>query len=560
MIKIFKLYIEFYKKNPLFYIFTIFSIIYIGMVPVATSFFSKVFLEYTLNRDLNLAIFLCLIILVIQITSFLFKAMIEKKNYIIAKSKELLMNEEIFIKTCKLDSSIFDNRCLMDKMSRASEHAKDGNMKIVTSVNTFFSRIISIMGISVLATVFKSFFILLIVLFSTIISIILRAVEQNIYYNYKNNQIKNSRIISYFSGLFKSKNTVIDIKTNNGLDLFCKEYENNVEEGKKATLSYFKKRNANKFFSLFNVIVSECIIYIYLGIQIINSNIDVPTFTMFIAASQSFGNALNTLSNSFLDMRMCKIERMYYNDYLNCKEKVLIGTTENDSIIERIVVKNLSFSYGEKSVLKNVDLTINKGEKIAIVGHNGSGKTTFANLLLGLYCPSEGTIKYNDVDVVDLEMNSFFRKVGYLQQDSVVFSISIKDNVFFLGDVSLKYLEKLSILERIKSSKYGLDTKISRKIYDEGTELSGGERQKLLLARLFSNDSQLLILDEYDKYLDEHIKNTVLKIIQESKKTIIYITHDVNACKVADKIYRIDSGNLRRISIGELKNNDIRRE
>lgn len=554
MKRIFKIYLNFYKNNIFLFIATVFQIILSGIVPVAISIYSKYFLDLILLDKIEYAIIISFFIVLIQIIKFIVKIFVEKGNLILSSSNKTRMIEDINKKICNNYSSCFDDVNYMNELNRAISFAEKGNLDIVVAINTCVARLISIFGISLLAFTFGNFVLLFVIVISVIISIILKYFYQNNYDSFRNKRMSSSRIITYFKNIFKIKNSVIDIKTNNCSLVMNKYFETAMDEYKNETLNYNKRSNKNKFFSLLNILLVDMIIYIYLGYQIIKKGMGISTFAMMVTACHSLSDTLITISNSLMSLRECVIEHSYYDKFINDNNNCSNGKIELKEDVYEIKMKDVCFKYGNHEILEKINLSIKKGQKVAIVGKNGSGKTTLINLLLGLYVPYSGEIMYNGINLQEFELSSIYNHISYLQQDSVIFNIPIVDNICLSNNSSdySKFINQFSLDEKINNTEFGVNTKISRKLYKDGTELSGGEKQKILLARLFNKKSQIIILDEFEKFLDENTKKIVFDYIKKLNKTVILITHNVANCEFADVIFKIDDKQILTTTFGEI--------
>ena len=234
-------------------------------------------------------------------------------------------------------------------------------------------------------------------------------------------------------------------------------------------------------------------------------------------------------------------------EFLNLKDdkQLTTGYTIKGDV-GAIAVNHLSFQYETRTILNNLSLSIKKGEKIAFVGESGSGKSTLIKLLLGLLKYDKGEIRLGDMELRDICLMDLYDKVRYISQDAPVFDGSIKENLVFdknipeeqiwnaLHEVQLSYfVEKLTA---------GLDTQIGEK----GTCLSGGEKQRLALARLWFDDSELVILDEatsaMDNLTEEAVMNAVMR--QLNGKTVIAIAHRLNSIAGFDRIILFKDGQI----------------
>ena len=200
-----------------------------------------------------------------------------------------------------------------------------------------------------------------------------------------------------------------------------------------------------------------------------------------------------------------------------------------------------------KKVLNNINLSFQKGEFIAIVGSSGSGKTTILDLLTNLLQPSEGKIMIDEYLLSDLTTQSLVKNIGYVGQDPF-FLVEQFERIYFLAEIIFsdkdiyKALDKANIIDVVNSLPGGLNFKLS----DDGFKVSGGQRQRLSLARTLLGEPKILLLDESTSNLDENseerIIDTIYSLIKNEKLTVIFVTHRISAIEKANRIFRIDNG------------------
>lgn len=244
-----------------------------------------------------------------------------------------------------------------------------------------------------------------------------------------------------------------------------------------------------------------------------------------------------------------KIEILY--DVIALKSKSDEGKYIEESTENAIVAKNICFAYpgSDKNTLEEIDVTIKNGEKIAIVGENGSGKTTFINLLTGLYRPTSGEIFVNG-KTPTLENTS--KEAGVVSQDFFLFSFMLGENVAASRDVDMKNAA-LALETSGFGDKYPLETYLYKDIDEDGVDVSGGEAQKIALARAIYGDKKLLLFDEPTSKLDPKSEMKVFESFNEVSKgkTAIFVSHRMSACKFADRIILFEKGKISAIGTHE---------
>ena len=210
--------------------------------------------------------------------------------------------------------------------------------------------------------------------------------------------------------------------------------------------------------------------------------------------------------------------------------------------------EHLSFSYGEKEVLHEVSFAVPEGKMTAIIGRSGSGKTTLLNLLEGFYQPKSGRILYGGTDISAFSLESYRSRIAYVQQDSGMFSGTIREALLYgidrqvTDEEIMQALKKVRVYEDVNSFPGGLQAKVA--IW--GGSLSGGQKQKLVIARELLRDSEIILLDEPTASLDLEARKVVFAAVREAfkGKTLVAVTHELQTIRDADNIIMVDQGGV----------------
>ena len=263
--------------------------------------------------------------------------------------------------------------------------------------------------------------------------------------------------------------------------------------------------------------------------------------------------------NDFGDMVFKLDENSLYIDNLRAFLEYDVQISEDPHApevpkFETLTLRNLSFGYqAEHPVLRNVDLTIRAGERIAIVGHNGAGKTTLIKLLLRLYDPTDGEILLNGKPIHLYRLSSYRNMFGTVFQDYRLFATSVAENVMLRSNISEAdrknvedALEKSGIAEKIASLPYGMDTVVTKEFDKNGAAFSGGEAQKLSIARIFAGNHEIVIMDEPTSALDPIAEQEMYQNMFAAceGKTVIFISHRLSSAVMADRIYLFEHGEI----------------
>lgn len=222
---------------------------------------------------------------------------------------------------------------------------------------------------------------------------------------------------------------------------------------------------------------------------------------------------------------------------------------------EKLELKHVTFGYEGQSTpaLAGVNLTVKTGERIAIVGHNGAGKTTLVKLLLRLYDPSEGEILLNGVNIKNYRLSSYRAQYGVVFQDYRLFATTVAENVLLRGNVTdadrekVKYaLKRAGVSDKVGSLPNGIDSIVTKEFDADGAVFSGGEAQKIAIARLFMGNQEVVIMDEPTSALDPIAEQEMYRNMFDAceGKTVIFISHRLSSATMADSVYMFENGTI----------------
>ncbi|MBO7637928.1 MAG: ABC transporter ATP-binding protein [Treponema sp.] len=306
--------------------------------------------------------------------------------------------------------------------------------------------------------------------------------------------------------------------------------------------------------------------------KVLSGQIDAATFTVYLGIIASFSQYIYDVSMHFANLRDSSHQFNDYHDFMNQKDVFNrdyaampdndktnkpdndTRKSDNDMSAPSIEFRNVSFTYegSDKPVLTNVSFKINADEKIALVGNNGAGKTTIVKLLCGLYPPTSGEILIDGKSINDIGVEKFQDMISVLFQDTSPIALSIAENICGCEPQDADRqklhdcLEKAGLLEKVNTLIKKEGTYITQTLDEKGVVLSGGETQKLLLAKAMYKNGPMLILDEPTSALDPIAESRIYEEDNQmaDKKTAVFISHRLASTKFCDRILFLDNGKI----------------
>lgn len=301
-------------------------------------------------------------------------------------------------------------------------------------------------------------------------------------------------------------------------------------------------------------------VYLFIGVKGLLGLFSVGSLVLYCGSFMQIVKGVMKMTWTFGQTEKIIPLVNYYFEILNTQDEMTYGTNELDLADNfDIEFKDVSFKYpnSETYALKNVSIKINSGEHYAIVGKNGSGKTTFIKLLCRLYDVSEGAILINGINIKEYTKNSIIRLYSVVFQDYKIFSLTAAQNIAASDDYDkaklYDSLEKADIKERIQKMENQENTYLYKDLGESGIEISGGEAQKLALARALYKDASIVILDEPTASMDPIAESSMYSKFNSfvENKTAIYISHRLSSCAFCDNIAVFDKAEL--VEIGTHK-------
>lgn len=376
-------------------------------------------------------------------------------------------------------------------------------------------------------------------------------------YNYRHREELShiNKPAYYLIGLARNLNVAKDVRLF-GLKSWL---ERLTDKAFLALQAYARRENTfyliGTFFSTFLEFLRSGAACFFLLKLCLEGNLSAAQFLLYFNAVNSFNGQLSGVLNSLLDLRnkaldlSSLLEFLYYDEPFRFEGG--IGIPQDDSY--EIALQNVSFSYpgSEQKIIDRLDLTVRKGEKIAVVGLNGAGKTTLVKLMTGLLDPDEGRVLLNGTDIREFNRGAYYELFSAVFQHYNLFDITVAETVaqsaegIDLGKVK-DCIEKAGLTKMVEQLPAGLDTHLGRKVYPEGVILSGGQYQRLMLARALYKDGAVLILDEPTAALDPLAEQDLYNKYHEmtKDKTSVFISHRLASTRFCDRVIYLEKGRI----------------
>lgn len=471
---------------------------------------------------------------------------------------EEYFNEQIVKKTMSLDFEHTENPDSLDKLNKARDGIGFFSGNVHGILEQFFkiiSNFIVILGV-ITIILFKTPLCLPVQIICIILSLILnKKINKIEILNWKK-MAKLNRIFSYLLFEICEPWNGKDIRLYNSSSLFHKKSVDILDEQK----SIWKQQNKDIAKCLIPIqiisLVNQIFSYSYIGIKALKKHISIGDFSMCVSST-------NTMYQSFWNITSClqEIQKrcVYANEYLEFMKLPSIKQTGIQKITENyenkdheIEFKNVSFKYPNSSeyVLKNLNIKIPSNQHLAIVGLNGEGKTTFIKLLCRLYDITNGEILIDGINIKDYDEEEYKKLFAVVFQDFKLFAFTLKENITCgkkrpnLNDeqndeLINQILKQVGLFDDVQKYAEKLNIFVDKRFEENGTEFSGGQKQKLAIARALYKNAPIIIMDEPTAALDPIAEEEIYRQFNTTLsggKTAIYISHRLSSCKFCDKI------------------------
>lgn len=553
---------ESWKAAPALFLVYVFSRAFLSLYVIVNAFTFKELIDAATEKETFLHLSLYGIIgirFAYEIVRKFFEFLVNYSWSMLASKSMIHLSEKFVDKISTLDLAKLENPTDVGLIARAFNRIQNQQRFTTVIVNAIL--LLFEMVVSAGIFIFASPFIALFIIIANVFSLFVRSkMSHGIFHIFRSDYETRSKF-NYTSNLLHQRSTLPEIKLFRAFDFFKKRMADIYESFTSRQLE--KEKRAGLYGTLSDILPLLAIFFFLFTItgQVMAKTLSVGMFSFYFTSVFLFFGILNRFTSAMDALEVEANYTMDTVDFFNMQTSIMYPKLSGKSLADTqkkleypmIEIKNLTFSYPNTDlpVLKNISLTIPFGQKIAIVGENGAGKSTLIKLLMRIYDPQEGTILINGVDIRELSEDVLFSLYSTLFQDYGKFYLTVRENMEIAAGRILTEKEITQLLkfsgawEFVKDKKNGIDQQLGPE-YKDGTELSGGEWQKLGIARAHAKKAPILILDEPTSNVDARSEMEIFDRINHELKgnTLIFISHRFSTIKDAQRIIVLDRGKI----------------
>lgn len=562
-----RLFREIYRSSPKLFLLNVLSRLLNSFTPVVILYVGKMIIDEIIlqvsleDKDFSLLWKYVIIEFSVAILSDLLGRLINLTDGLLGDLYSNMSSEKIIRKTSQLTLEQLENPEFYDKLERArtqTNNRVDLMSNALGQAESLISMITLITGLIIFAPI-----LIFILILSIIPSFINEAKFSSTRYSLARSWTAERRELDYLRFIGANNQTAKEIKLFGLTDFISDRFKNLSNDYYNINKSLSIKQSL--YGSLFNIlgVLSYYGAYVYIILQVLAGVITIGELTFL---SGSFNRLRNNLQGFFSRLTRISESALYLQDYFDFIDLSIEQNDEEKTPIPKRItqgfdIRNVHFAYpGSKSeVLKGVTFKIKAGEKMAFVGQNGAGKTTLIKLFLRFYEPSEGAIFLDGININEFDVDLYRKRFGVIFQDFFQYEFSLRENIA-VGNISEVYNEEVisnaaskSLADQVvREMADGLDQRLGRRFY-QGQELSGGQWQKVALARAYMKDADFMILDEPTSALDAQAEFDVFErfIALTKGKTSIIISHRFSTVRMADRILVLKDGRVLELGTHE---------
>ncbi|MBD5529660.1 MAG: ABC transporter ATP-binding protein [Lachnospiraceae bacterium] len=468
------------------------------------------------------------------------------------------LEKYLYDKAARVDIECYDNTEYYNEFIWATNNSGEMVTGACNSIGAFLGYILQISGVvSMVIIIDPSLSFLTFV--SVAASIVVASYLEKRKMEYRKEIVGNEKIERYVERVFYLQDSAKDLRLTRIREVLLTVYENAYQRIQTTMKKYVGKISVVSFLSTFGFryALNTFVIYAFFAYKlIVKGTLDLSGFVVVNKAMVDLYLLLNRWSG--------QINALYRNAiYVDTMQKFInyeprIGSNKNGLRIEGmdavLEFRNVTFTYpgNDKPTLRNVSFKLNGKESLAIVGYNGAGKTTLVKLMMRLYDVDQGEILLNDKNIKEYNLDDYRAMFSSVFQDFNLYALSLAENVKMQEVTNedekniISALKQADFGEKLSTFSEGVDSQVTREFDEEGLLLSGGEKQKVAMARVFAGMGKIVVLDEPSAALDPIAEYNINKQIIDSskKKSVVLISHRLTATRMADHIIMLENGEI----------------
>lgn len=463
--------------------------------------------------------------------------------------------KRVIRKSISMEYTRFEQPDFYDKYTRALNECQWRGSTILYYSAYFVAAIASVIAATIIVADVDPMLLVFIVPMVAV-SLYFGKKEGDMYYALDFSNTRDGRIGSYAKRVFYEKKYAGELRLFGIGKLLLDRHEKAYDEMQERNRKIRRKLSVIEPAKwILHRIFSGILPYLYIALVLNKSGAQTAAYVAMIPALGTLSWRTSDVVEYIVSLAKESAFVTNLREFLSYEPKINSAELIKAQELSDIEIKNMSFTYegAEKPTLHDVNINIRKGEKIAIVGHNGAGKTTLVKLLMGLYNATEGEISISGVNINDYEPKSLHRCFGTVFQDLQIFALPLSHNVLMrkpANEEERKLVEdslrKAQFGDKLDSLENGIDTMVTKEFDENGMGLSGGEAQKIAIARVFARKPDIVILDEPSSALDPIAEYNMYKNMLNAteNETVIFISHRLSATRDADRIYMFENGTV----------------
>ncbi|NLZ46092.1 MAG: ABC transporter ATP-binding protein [Clostridiales bacterium] len=546
-----------WKNNkPVFFAFFL-SALMSSLEQILSPFFNRYIVELALGEQNRIRLIIICISIQLGIT-IAFSIKRNSESYINncgQYSLNQIFMRKLIIKQMNTDYENLEKTYLNDTYSKAESGASYISSQAIDVMSRSVSSILQMAAFGGILAILSPLLILIVGVPTVLCYYISRRKMKWVWNCYTPAVVPEERKLNYIVNESNELHRAKDIRMFNMQRWFKKKFDQVYETRMDLAGQRDSWENKMDIFSLIVSHVGDFGAYIYTIFLVSSGNIGAGEFVMYFNSIMHFSNSVKLWLDNFSAYQWLSNNIGFSREYLEIEEKTNRGVGAKIPTKDcEIEFKNVSFTYSgaDKPTIKNISFKLNKNEKLAIVGLNGAGKTTLIKLMCGLYDASEGEILLNEKPVNDYNRDEYFDIFSAVFQDVAVLPVTIAQNITQSKDSNYdkekiySVLKSAGLYNKVMSLSQKEQTKLVKNVFDNATEFSGGENQKLALAKALYKNSPVLLLDEPTAALDPIAEQEMyMQYAKFTKgKSSIFISHRLASTRFCDKILLIENGEI----------------